>query len=64
MVNIKISEIVEMMELSSMTLPVIVENYFIDENSIIHCIDNNTKYTKKEMDSFIEYIENRLGIKS
>ena len=41
MVNIKISEIVEMMELSSMTLPVIVESYFIDENTIVHCVDNN-----------------------
>lgn len=63
MVNIKISEIVEMMELSSMTLPVIVESYFIDENTIVHCVDNNTNYTKKEMDSFIEYIENRIRIR-
>ena len=63
MVNIKISEIVEMLESSSMTLPVIVESYFIDENTIVHCLDNNTNYTHGEMNSFIEYIENRIRIR-
>lgn len=63
MVNIKISEIVEMMESSSMTLPVIVESYFIDKNTIVHCVDNNTNYTHGEINSFIEYIKNRIRIR-
>ena len=62
-VIITIREIAEMIELSSMPLKSIVSSYYIDDNTIVHCKDNNTDYPLKTASLLIAYIEEQLKIK-
>ena len=61
--EISIAQIIEMCETSAMSIRDIVWSFFLDDKTIVHCIDNNTDYRSTEVDSLIKYVENRINNK-
>ena len=59
--NISTGQVVEAITTSSLSINYIVMNYFINDKTIVHCINNNKDYKKSEAPSLIAYFEEKIN---
>lgn len=58
--DITVGQVVAMLEMTTMSIEEIV-NSFLDGDTIVHCTDNQTDYTKNEANLLVAYMNDQIN---
>lgn len=56
-IEISIGEVVEVVTTSSLSVRQFIENLYVNNETIVHCVNNAIDYPISKKDSLIAYIE-------
>lgn len=60
-VNISVGQVVEMLEMTTMSIEAIVYSFYLNDRTIVHCMDNNTDYPGNEANLLIAYMNDQIN---
>lgn len=56
-IEISIGEVVDVVTTSSLSVRQFIENLYVNNETIVHCINNDVDYPISKKDSLISYME-------